>query len=223
MTRGSPNSGVRAAPGARDSCAVAGCARPYWAGGYCSAHLSRVKQWGDPLADVPIRAMAPKGAHGDVCSVEGCDRAHHTGGYCAAHAARARRVGQPVPEVPVTVREHTPTCDVPGCERPSPTSSKCRQHAYGYEAARENQASAIEAGRHGQMWTGAELEIAARGLPLRELATMLGRSIAAVCQARTRMRNEPKFRALAGVRGVESIPASFRRAPSSALTRERSG
>lgn len=62
----------------------------------------------------------------------------------------------------------------------------------------QNAESASSAANHGKVWTGPELEMAVReDLAHKELARMLGRSIAAVSTARNRARREPKYQTLA--------------------------
>lgn len=54
--------------------------------------------------------------------------------------------------------------------------------------------------RHGQHWTGAELEIALReDISTMEAAVMLGRTYAATCAAKAKARHDPKWRQVAGL------------------------
>jgi hypothetical protein len=54
--------------------------------------------------------------------------------------------------------------------------------------------------RHGQPWTGPELEIAARDdLAIAEAALMIGRTYRAVSGARSQLRRDPRKAALAGL------------------------
>ena len=65
---------------------------------------------------------------------------------------------------------------------------------------RLNAESRDQATRHGQQWTGPEMEIAARDdLPVAELARMLGRTIASVTTMRAALRTEPKYQQVAGL------------------------
>lgn len=66
---------------------------------------------------------------------------------------------------------------------------------------REQAASADTATRYNYEWTGPELEVAAReDLTAREVATMLGRTIAAVNGKRKKLRTMPRDQWLAGKR-----------------------
>lgn len=57
-----------------------------------------------------------------------------------------------------------------------------------------------KANRHGFQWTGPELEVAARSdLTIAEVALMLGRTYDAVCNARRRLKDDPKLIHLAGL------------------------
>lgn len=54
--------------------------------------------------------------------------------------------------------------------------------------------------KHGYQWTGPELEIASRSdLSVNEAAEMLGRSLAAVANARARVRHDPKTTQVVGL------------------------
>lgn len=91
--------------------------------------------------------------------------------------------------------------------------SPCQRELYPYERRgreairneqsrrdRENSELAATATHHRQQWTGPELEIAARAdLTLREVAHMLGRTIAAVAYARRGLREDPRKMNLAGL------------------------
>jgi hypothetical protein len=68
------------------------------------------------------------------------------------------------------------------------------------------QAQTLEgATRHGQQWTGPELEVAGRSdLTTREVALMLGRTFAAVSNVRKKLKGDPKTIMTAGIpRGSE--------------------
>jgi hypothetical protein len=80
--------------------------------------------------------------------------------------------------------------------------------ASGGEAIRQrNAASVAAAAKHGQEWTGPELETVATrdDLSVKELAAMLGRSLAAVRSMRHKVRHDPIKKRIAGapLRGVE--------------------
>lgn len=60
--------------------------------------------------------------------------------------------------------------------------------------------TAEQAKRHGQQWTGPELEVAARDdLSLVEIATLLGRTLGAVRQVRQRLKDDPMKIHVAGI------------------------
>jgi hypothetical protein len=70
------------------TCTVPGCDRPTQAKNLCSAHYRRLWQYGDVLADKPLRERQP-----DSCAV--CGRAVRAKGLCSAHYARWKRWGDP--------------------------------------------------------------------------------------------------------------------------------
>lgn len=79
-----------------------------------------------------------------------------------------------------------------GC--PCESCRKFHREYQGKWSRRQNSQSQVTATRAGYMWTGAEMEIASRSdLTVKQLAEMLGRSIASVNAMRARIaRAEPK-------------------------------
>lgn len=77
---------------ANATCLVPGCAVERKGLGYCSAHYQRVKKYGDPRSDVPVRA---RGSMSGTCTVSGCDReiSQRTLGLCRPHYHRVWRDG----------------------------------------------------------------------------------------------------------------------------------
>jgi hypothetical protein len=68
------------------------------------------------------------------------------------------------------------------------------------QCKRANSESLEHATRHGQQWTGPEMEIAARNdLPIADLARMLGRTIGSVNSMRHALHTEPKYQQVAGL------------------------
>lgn len=67
-------------------------------------------------------------------------------------------------------------------------------------AKRRNDATREVAHHHNHLWTGAELEVAARAdLTAKQVAVMLGRTVSAVHTKRRLMENDPKTIRFAGV------------------------
>lgn len=75
----------------RRTCTIDGCEKPYLARGWCSAHWTRWKRHGDPLAGGPPRRPMP-----DRCTAdEDCENPPHARGMCATHWRRERREQDP--------------------------------------------------------------------------------------------------------------------------------
>lgn len=84
-----------------------------------------------------------------------------------------------------------------GCQCAPCTSRRRRRHD---ATRRRNEASREGAGKSGQVWTGPELEIVATrtDLSTRDLAAMLGRTIASVSTKRSLVQHDPKWAHVAG-------------------------
>lgn len=77
-------------------CSVEGCGpKKIQAGGMCSLHYRRTRQYGDP--HFTSRVMAP----GRGCAVEDCPRPHLSRGFCNAHYQRLQASGDPRPSQPL--------------------------------------------------------------------------------------------------------------------------
>lgn len=72
------------------TCSIDGCTKPVIARGWCTAHWTRWKRHGDPLAGGVSRNPAP-----DSCTVDGCTNPHFARGMCATHWRRARADADP--------------------------------------------------------------------------------------------------------------------------------
>lgn len=67
------------------------------------------------------------------------------------------------------------------------------------QAKRRNATSLDSARKHGQQWTGAEMEIASRrDLTDIEVGRMLGRTVSAVMTMRFKIRHDPKYQRVVG-------------------------
>lgn len=73
--------------------------------------------------------------------------------------------------------------------------------AYQQRKSKDRQAETLErAARHGQQWTGPELELAARDdLTARQVALMIGRTFNAVHNVRKKLKDDPKTIMVAGI------------------------
>lgn len=78
----------------RPRCAVVGCEKPQHAKGFCSAHATRLKRCGDPLA--PRKRATHAGL---LCEVEGCGQPRRKVTFCAAHYAQRSASGTAAPFV----------------------------------------------------------------------------------------------------------------------------
>ncbi len=86
-------------------CVVQGCGKVIKAHGYCAAHHSRFKKYGDPLGGGAFRKpLAEQG--GAFCCIDGCGRASVTRGMCSAHYARWRRLGDATAGGPLLRRQN---------------------------------------------------------------------------------------------------------------------
>lgn len=72
-------------------CSVDLCDRVQKTKGLCSGHYSRLFNFGDVRADVPLKNVSPP----ETCSIEGCDRKYKAKGYCAIHWHRWKKFGDP--------------------------------------------------------------------------------------------------------------------------------
>lgn len=73
-----------------------GCPNPYYYGGWCGMHYSRVYSTGDagPVGKIRTVHSRPSG----TCRHEdGCPRPNHTDGWCQMHAERVKAHGHPGP------------------------------------------------------------------------------------------------------------------------------
>lgn len=76
-------------PECRPRCKIEGCEKPVHAREMCSAHSTREKVYGDPLA--PLVRQRVKG---QTCTVAGCDALMRKHPYCANHYAMHRDHGE---------------------------------------------------------------------------------------------------------------------------------
>lgn len=77
-------------------CSVSSCSRARYCKGYCEPHYRRVKDHGDPLADVPIgdlQKKPPQLCVCVICSAEFVRTKHSTGRYCSRRCAWEGRGG----------------------------------------------------------------------------------------------------------------------------------
>ena len=107
-------------PAPVSACSVAGCNSPAIARGWCHAHYSRWKRWGDVQPDVPVQRPA---GEPPPCGVDGCHRPRHSRGWCQTHYKRSQRTGDPLHG------DDRPTaCTVDGCALPVDGRSLCHGH-----------------------------------------------------------------------------------------------
>jgi hypothetical protein len=71
------------------TCSIEGCEKWVLARGWCPAHYSRWKKYGDPLGVAPPRL--PR-----ICSVEGCGERVIARNWCGIHYSRWQRHGDPL-------------------------------------------------------------------------------------------------------------------------------
>ena len=78
----------------RGFCSIKDCPNPHEGHGLCSTHNWRVKQHGDPLADVPVRDLYRQG-----CSIPDCSKRHYSRGWCERHYQAWRAHGDPLKRI----------------------------------------------------------------------------------------------------------------------------
>lgn len=87
-------------PDCRPRCAVDGCEKPRHGLTYCSAHHTRWKRFGDPLAPRVRRPNGPRVRRNVIpapCSIEGCARPSRKSGWCEGHYQQWYKYGEARP------------------------------------------------------------------------------------------------------------------------------
>jgi hypothetical protein len=79
---------------ARPECSIDGCDRTVAGRGLCSPHYQRLREHGDPQADIPIMTRSRREATPPVCTIAGCGRPHTARGMCSVHYYRWRQSGE---------------------------------------------------------------------------------------------------------------------------------
>lgn len=102
------------------ACTIDGCARTYYARGYCKLHYNRSKD-GTPM-DAPVRTF--DGTQG--CKIDGCEGKHYVKGLCRLHHHR-KLTGVPLDQ-PVRTYDGKQGCRVDGCEREHKAKGLCGLH-----------------------------------------------------------------------------------------------
>lgn len=100
-------------------CSISECGKPVLCRGYCSAHYSRFRLYGDPLGGSYFRQKQPT-----VCSVEGCGRKPKAHKLCELHYGRLQKRGTTDDHHP----KETKLCSVDGCEHPHVAKGYCGHH-----------------------------------------------------------------------------------------------
>lgn len=72
----------------KPECSIVGCEKPARGHGWCSAHYTRWRRNGHPLAVKPPRPIR-------LCEVDGCGRKHSAHGFCRKHRERYEKHGDP--------------------------------------------------------------------------------------------------------------------------------
>src|SRR5665213_2035536 len=89
------------------SCKVPTCKNTTDYKEYCRGHLDRVKKYGHPMEDVPLKVNPPVG-HSKKCEVKTCDR-HAAGcGLCNGHYQRWLRYGDVREDIPIGIGKTFP-------------------------------------------------------------------------------------------------------------------
>jgi HNH endonuclease len=139
-------------------CKINECGKKEVALGYCSAHYSKLRKYGDPFAGrinkggecsvigccLPVKGLTYCSKHYErfkkysdtsyvhtagKCSVEGCDRKHKARGYCELHNDRRLRHGDPLAGGPIrTYNKPNQLCSVDGCGGKAKSMLLCVRH-----------------------------------------------------------------------------------------------
>lgn len=200
-----------------EQCGAEGCERPSRARGYCQGHYFRWRRGSEINGPLQVHTYPPDAQ----CSVDDCAEPPKARWLCKKHHARVVRNGDIELHPPEPRWSHgTRTgwqiygCQCDLCEkwhdryvlsqaekmrdrRASDPEVNVRTMAW---MKSENDRSREKADRNGFVWTGPELEMAARDdLTAKEVAAALGRTIAAVHGARKKLRHDPKTINHAGI------------------------
>lgn len=106
-------------------CSVDGCGKKARGKGWCSAHYTRFRRYGDPLGQSP--AYNPI-SEGETCAVEGCLKPQAAKGWCRSHYLRWYRYGTPLGRGEKNNHFHSGACGVDGCKEPYMAKGYCRAH-----------------------------------------------------------------------------------------------
>ena len=102
------------------TCSIEGCVTKHYANGYCNAHYSRIRRYGDVTVN-----KNPKFVY-TGCLVDGCEEKHRAKGYCAKHYDNYRRNGDPLKQSrQVGLYKH---CTFGGCNKPHEGHGLCNNH-----------------------------------------------------------------------------------------------
>jgi len=139
-------------------CKIEGCGKKVMGAGYCSAHYSKNRKYGDPLAGrvnkggecsilgcgKPVKGLTYCAMHYErfrkhadvnyvvkpkVCKIEGCGGKHKAYGYCEFHNERRIRHGDPLAGG-ARVKYNAPNqvCRIDGCGRKAASLLLCDRH-----------------------------------------------------------------------------------------------
>lgn len=101
------------------TCSIAECEKSVTARGWCDAHYSRWKRYGDPTA-----GGRSKAGPGSSCSIDGCGGLIRGWGYCRSHYRKHKLYGDPhyVSSKPARM------CTIEGCGNKHRTGGYCSNH-----------------------------------------------------------------------------------------------
>lgn len=96
------------------TCKIDGCGKNVVGLGYCSAHYSKLKKYGDPLAG--------RTNSGGTCEIKDCAEPVHAHRMCRLHYERYKKHGD------ASVVRKVKRCAVDGCEAPHRANGYCDFH-----------------------------------------------------------------------------------------------
>lgn len=101
------------------TCSIAECPKAPQTRGWCGAHYSRWKRYGDPTMGGPAIADKPR-----VCIADDCAAAVRAWGWCRAHYRLWKAHGKPEYMAPKPPR----MCSIEGCPNKHRTGGYCSSH-----------------------------------------------------------------------------------------------
>lgn len=133
---------------AKGNCSVEDCDRGVLAKGFCNAHYTRNRKYGDPLYVASYKnskPSAPPEQERPLCAGPECTRTldpiQNRSGLCKSHY-KQRHLGKPLTPLRVATKDlgRPKTCTFPGCTNPHKARGFCKGHNDHIRAGKDLQA-----------------------------------------------------------------------------------